>query len=281
MIEIIHFSYFFVFFLGAIFGSFLNVIQAELEPNVLEIKKKKSFWQRINRRSHCPKCKQKLLWWQLVPILSYIFLKGKCSFCGEKISIKYFLVEFFSGVLFLLLWYFLLHKYLFFLSSYFLVEFVFWISVSSLLILIFLFDLKEKIIPDILLILIIPFALFYSVFDFSDWTFHFLNIFNSLKYGILFSFPFYAIWYLSKGRAIGYADWKLVFVLSLFIETFFQNLIFVFGSFWIGALVTVPLLFLGKKYKLKSEVPFGPFIIMSFLVIIFNSFSYNFLPFFS
>jgi prepilin signal peptidase PulO-like enzyme (type II secretory pathway) len=72
---------------------------------------------------------------------------------------------------------------------------------------------------------------------------------------------------------MGFADWKLVFFLSLLLKNPMENLLFVFGSFWIGALYAIPSLIF-KKGNLKSEVPFGPFIILSFLITFLFSLSY-------
>ena len=274
MSELSILSYFFIFFLGTIFGSFLNVIAFELEPVVFEKKTKTTFWQRINRRSQCPNCQHILQPHELVPLFSYIFLKGKCSSCKQKISSRYFLVEIFSGLVFSGLWYFLIEKYFSFLNTHLLIEFIYWIPVLSILILIFLFDFKHKIIPDRLLILLLPLAILYSIFDFNTQTFIWLNILQALEYAFGFAFPFFAIWFLSKGRAMGFADWKLIFVLTFFLNSFAQELLFVVGSFWVGAIYSLPLLILKKKYGLKSEVPFGPFIILSFLLTIFSGFSY-------
>ena len=151
--EIIFFvTLFFVFFLGAIFGSFLNVISAELEPNVLlekeEIKKQgiKSFWKRINRRSACPKCSHALSPIELVPIFSWIGLLGKCKNCKVKIPARYFLVEIFSGITFMGFFWEIINRlkinseFFGIFPNYMWIEFLFLIPIISAIILIFLFD---------------------------------------------------------------------------------------------------------------------------------------------
>lgn len=85
--------YLILFFItGLLFGSFYNVVG-------LRLPKKESI---IYPSSHCPKCNHKLSWYELIPVLSYIFLKGKCKNCKEKISIMYPVVELISGILFAL-----------------------------------------------------------------------------------------------------------------------------------------------------------------------------------
>ena len=89
--EIIIF-YFLIFCIGAVFGSFftLAVYRIPLHKDI------------THERSFCPNCKHKLSFWDMIPILSYIFLKGKCRYCGQKIRIRYLLLEVCSGLVFLL-----------------------------------------------------------------------------------------------------------------------------------------------------------------------------------
>ncbi len=89
------FSYFylFIFLVGLCIGSFLNVVIYRLEKEESVAK----------GRSYCPYCKHQLIWLDLVPVFSFLFLRGKCRYCGEKISIQYPLVEIATGILFLLI----------------------------------------------------------------------------------------------------------------------------------------------------------------------------------
>ncbi len=265
--SIIYLVYFFFFYFGAIMGSFLNVIVFELEENVLKTKDErekkgiKSFWKRINRRSHCVTCNQTLGVLDLFPIFSYIFTLGKCRHCKVKFSPRYLFVEIFSGLVFLGIFYkiFLGNFDINFLSNFIFLTFLF-----SGLILIFLFDLKHKIIPNLVLYptLFLSFLYLY-IQNMLSWE----TIFHS----IIISLPFWGIWFISKGRAMGFADWKLVFLLSLFLKSFEEIYSFGILSFWYGAIYALILMWISKKYSLNSEVPFGPFLILSFWTIfIFN-----------
>jgi leader peptidase (prepilin peptidase)/N-methyltransferase len=241
----------------------------------------KIFWKRINRRSACTKCSSRLGALDLFPIFSYILLLAKCRKCKKRISPRYFLVEIFSGLVFLgLFWKFFEpltslnnNLSLSILSSSFWTEFIFFLPILCSLILIFLFDLKHKIIPDVVIFPTFLYSLFFINFNFSEnlWDFNFLwdDIFRAFSFAI----PFFAIWFFSRGRAMGFADWKLIFLLSLFFDEVMKNLLFVFGSFWVGAIYLIPLLIL-KKSNLKSKVPFGPFIIISFFLVYFLDLSY-------
>jgi len=127
---------------GILIGSFLNVV-------ILRIPKNESI---VFPASHCPTCKTPLKWWHNIPIISYIFLKGKCAFCGEKISIQYPLIELLSGFIVGIVYYkngfdiFSLMLMLSFLS----------LLVSSMV------DLKYKAITYIMNILPVTFAIFSS-----------------------------------------------------------------------------------------------------------------------
>jgi leader peptidase (prepilin peptidase)/N-methyltransferase len=118
----------FAFVLGAVVGSFLNVCiyRMPLDLSVNE-----------PRRSFCPACKKQLRWYQNIPLLSWLFLRGRCSNCGSKISFRYFLVELVTALLFLAVW----------LQFPWPVAIAYWIFVSLLLVGIFV-DLEHFIIPD-------------------------------------------------------------------------------------------------------------------------------------
>ncbi len=268
MENITYILYFFFFYFGAIMGSFLNVIVAELEPNVLMGKKERktknisSFWKRINRRSQCNTCGHNLEFLDLFPIFSYIFTLGKCRHCGQKFSPRYLFVEIFSALVFLGMFYKIFDGK--FDSSFFW-NFGFLTLIFSGLILIFLFDLKHKIIPDLVLIPVGILSLIYLYF-FGE-----LNL-TIIWHSLLTAFPFFAFWFFSNGKAMGFADWKLVLLLSLFLRDINQLYSFGVLAFWYGAVYAIGIMIFSKKYKLKSEVPFGPFILLSFWTIYFFNF---------
>ena len=131
---------FFIF--GIVIGSFLNVV-------ILRIPKKESI---VFPASHCPNCKTPLKWWHNIPIFSYIALKGKCAFCGEKISIQYPLVELMSGIIVAFVYY----KSGFNIFSVMMMASFLSLLVSSIV------DLKYKAITYIMNVLPVTFAIFSS-----------------------------------------------------------------------------------------------------------------------
>ena len=86
-------TYLLVFVFGLLMGSFLNCVLFRLEESSLSF---------LKGRSYCPKCRKELSWFDLVPVLSFVFLLGKCRYCKEKISFHYPLVEIMVGIVFML-----------------------------------------------------------------------------------------------------------------------------------------------------------------------------------
>lgn len=118
----------FVFCIGAIFGSFLNVV-------ILRAFSGESI---VLPPSKCPKCGNRLKWWHNIPILSYILLRGKCHFCHEKISIQYPIIEFITGVLFLLT----------FFRYGLQIDVIFAFAVVCMLVVLSVTDIKERVVFD-------------------------------------------------------------------------------------------------------------------------------------
>ena len=118
----------FVFCIGTIFGSFLNVV-------ILRAFSGESI---VLPPSKCPKCGNRLKWWHNIPILSYIILRGKCHFCHEKISIQYPIIEFITGVLFLLT----------FFRYGLQIDLIFALAVVCMLIVLSVTDIKERVVFD-------------------------------------------------------------------------------------------------------------------------------------
>lgn len=215
--------YFLIFIFGLSVGSFLNVVICRLET-------KESI---VAKRSHCPQCGAVLKWYDLIPLLSFVFLLGKCRSCGKKINWQYPVVEIATGLLFLL-----------FFNLYF------YLIIICFLIIIFVYDLKHYIIPNKVVFPAIILSFFYSIFIGS-----FLNF---LLAALGASGFFLALVLVSKGRWMGMGDVKLAFLMGLILG--WPNILAaLFLAFLSGAVVGVALIIFGKK-GLKSQIPFGPFL---------------------
>ena len=243
---------FFVF--GIIIGSFLNVV-------IFRYNTHRSF----GGRSGCMACGKELSWYELFPIFSFLFLRGRCKGCKTHISFQYPIVEFISGLFFTILFLKFQHAFLFDTIS-FTVSYVYYSVVFSLLLVIAVYDLKHKIIPD-MLAFILGAVSFLGLFLFVDCNFspHLPTILEFLS-GLFISLPFALMWLLSGGKWMGLGDAKLAisFGWLLGISAALSGLVI---SFWSGAIIGLILIAFSKKDSLKSEIPFAPFLVIGLLII--------------
>jgi len=259
-----------IFLFGLIIGSFLNCVIYRLALPNFSLKNLGG----LKGRSFCPLCKHELAWQDLIPVFSFIFLRGKCRYCREKISLQYPLVELAAGIIFLLVFLPWCNE---FTPVNLLSLWYFWI-ISCFLIVIFVYDLKHYIIPDkIIYPAIIIAGIFNLQFLISEegsapfFTFAPINgssVFNySILAAILVAAFFLVIVLISRGKWMGIGDIKLAFLMGLFLG--WPNiLVALFSAFFIGAIIGVGLVLSGKK-TLKSEVPFGPFLVTGTFIALF------------
>jgi prepilin signal peptidase PulO-like enzyme (type II secretory pathway) len=255
---------FFVFIFGVCIGSFLNCVIYRLEQE-----------KSLNGRSFCPHCKHTLSWLDLFPVFSYLFLRGKCRYCHKKISIQYPLVELATGLVFLLIFNFkfeILNQ--FEISQFLNLAFLFYIAAS--LIIIFIYDLKHYLIPDKVLVPAVAIAVVYQLFSNlvnSNWilTLNFkFQILNYLFAVLIAAGFFFALWLVSRGKWMGFGDVKLAVLMGLLLGL--PNVLAaLFLAFFFGAIIGI-ILMVFKKKGLKSEIPFGPFLIIgTFFALLFGS----------
>ena len=233
------FSYLVIFIFGLMVGSFLNSIIYRLQTG-------ESF---LFKRSFCPHCKHKLGWQDLIPIFSFLILRGKCRYCSQKISLQYPLVELATGLLFV---------------SFFIFHFSFFIFIiACFLIIIFVYDLKYYLIPDKIIYPAIAITFLYQLFRIPD----FKLLINPFFSALLASLFFLTIVLVSRGKWMGVGDIKLAFFIGLFLG--WPNiLVALFLAFFIGAIIGVGLIASQRK-TLKSEVPFGPFLVVGIFIALF------------
>src|SRR5699024_3732009 len=204
--------------------------------------------------SRCTRCNKLLKCYELVPIFSFLFQKGKCRYCGESISPQYPFVEFLNGLLYLILY------YRFNLG----LDFIFYSIIFSILIVISFIDINFQVIPNSINVLLFITAILYKIFQhllYSTWP----KMFNSILGLIISGGVFLLIAILSKG-GIGGGDIKLIGVLG-FILGFKMSILNMVLSFLLGAIISVFLLLLNIK-EIRDQIPFGPFICLSFIVTV-------------
>lgn len=229
---------------GLIIGSFLNVC-------INRIPRKESIaWP----GSHCPNCNTYLRWYDNIPLISYVLLLGKCRYCGDKISFQYPIVELLNGILCLIMFY----KFNFNLN------FIYYSLLSSILLIITFIDLKEMIIPDELVVIILILAIIQKCTNFFLYDLS-LDLLNSILGFLLAGGLFLAIVILSKG-GMGGGDVTLIASLG-FILGIKYILLNIFLSFLLGAIISIFLLSSKLKTQ-KDPIPFGPFIVVAFFITV-------------
>ncbi len=252
------------FVLGIIIGSFLNVVILRYNSG-----------RTLGGRSSCPSCGHMLTWYELIPLISFIRQKGKCARCESKISWQYPLVELITGVLFTATF------VKFYNFPHVILYTCFFSVLCSLLIIIAVYDLHHKIIPngivytfDMLSLAVIFIPFFYHTTNAS--------ITNFVIAGPLLALPFALLWLFSGGRWMGLGDAKLILGLGwlLGLRAGFSAIVF---GIWIAAAVSIILIILqqsvwfshsrlisrGGRFTMKSELPLAPFLIIGFLLVFF------------
>lgn len=241
-----------LFFFGIICGSFANVC-------IYRLPKNKSI---VTGRSFCPKCKKKIIWYDNIPLLSFILLKSKCRFCKKPINSQYFIVELITAISFVSIYYFFGLTLAALLLS----------ILSVFFIIIFFIDLKHFIIPNELTFPLMIIGFFKS-FDPNLNQTIFPNYINSLIGGV---FGYLIIWLIiffykkvRKKEGMGLGDAKLLAVVGFWFG-WFSIPFTIFMSSVVALIFVLPSL-INKSRKMSSQIPFGPYIIIA--VIFYVSFS--------
>ena len=253
-------KYFFLFLLGSAWGSFLNVLIFRYKPN-----KKFNFFKVISGRSYCPYCKRKLLKRDLIPIISFLVLKGKCRFCQRQISWIYPVVEILSGILAILI---------FLKTSPSVFLFLLWFLAFSHFLVLSFIDLKYLFVPNQLLnslllvsiVLVIFFQFpghyFWKAFPQFNW-----RILNHLVGGIIFGLPMWIFCVRTKEEFLGLGDAKAM-AISCFLFGWPKSILVFNLSFLIGGVFSLFLMVFFKK-GLKLKIPFFPFLALANFLVFF------------
>jgi len=237
---------FFSLILGLIIGSFINVL-------VYRVPKGESI---VYPTSHCPECKHPLKWYDLIPLLSYIMLRGKCRYCGHKIPVRYPVIELVAGLAFMGValkygWSFNLLKYVIF---------------SGLLITVSFIDILDGVVPDIV---VIPGAAIGLIFAIIQGK----TIFLDSLYGLLVMGGFFVlIILLTRGKGMGQGDATLGIMIGAFLGLKF-SIAALFISVIIGGIGgVIAILFMRKKRS--DTMPFGPFLAIAAYIMLLYGFEF-------
>lgn len=258
--EVISALFFFIF--GTLIGSFLNVVIFRHNTG-----------KDLSGRSKCQSCGGTLRSFELVPVFSFLVQKGACRICKSKISIQYPIIEFLTGTFFLFI----------FFTYVFIPETVFSLIVVSLLIIITTYDIRHGIIPNTFVYAFIGMSLLALFFNINTLAYTEPTL-GALLAGPILALPIWLLWKMSDGKWIGLGDAKLFLGVGWFLGILAGITAFIL-SFWIGAFVGLVLLSLKqftrirklnlgvKDLTIKTEVPFAPFIVLSFFIVYFFGFN--------
>lgn len=237
------------FILGIVVGSFYNVVGLRIPLNESIIKPK----------SHCMRCGHELKWYELIPIFSYLFLRGKCYNCKEKISIIYPLIELATGLLFLI-------SYLFFGFS---LELIISITIVSFSILVIISDVNYMIIPDSFIVICSIIIIVTKIFSVG-----FIEALIAILYGIISFGIMYLIMLLGnvmfKKECLGGADIKLMFIAGLLLNPLHALLVILIASF-----TALPISLVQYFKKKEHMIPFGPFLVLGMLIVYFSQIGFK------
>lgn len=224
-------------------GSFLTVVG-------FRVPKKENF---ISTRSHCDICGHELKLYEMIPIFSYLFQKGRCRYCKAKIDIMALFMEIFTGVLFAVAYY----------SFGFTLDILIALGIVCLLMIVIVSDLTYLIIPDGVLV-------FFSIY------FIIVQIFNLGLKGalikVLTGLLLFGIMYLImlignkvfKRESLGGGDIKMMFVFGLVLEPLLGIL-----TIFLGSLIALPMSFLLMMKNNDRVIPFGPFLLLALNLVYF------------
>lgn len=251
--------------LGLCFGSFVNALVWRLHQQALPKKKRVSTDKELSvskGRSMCPHCQHTLAWYDLLPVVSWLSLAGKCRYCKQPISGQYPLIELLTAGLFVAsyIWWptELDHRGIFLLT-------VWLISLVGLVALI-VYDIRWMLLPNKIVFPLIAIATLSVAGDslYSDEPFH--TILMSIGSLLVAGGIFYVLFQVSNGKWIGGGDVKLGFALGLLLGRPDLAFLMLFTASILGLVVSLPAV-LSKKSKLSSKIPFGPFLIIATIVV--------------
>lgn len=227
--------YIFVFLYGIVIGSFLNVC-------IYRIPKKESI---VTVNSHCMNCNHRLAWYDLFPLFSFLFLKGRCRYCGTKLSLQYPLIEFMNGMLYVVI----------FAVNGMSLESVFWCFLTSALLVLSVIDYRTMEIPIGVNAVILAIGIVHMVFDRERFLHYIIGFFAASLFLLLCLI-------VTRGKGIGGGDIKLMAVAGLCVGWENILLALVFGCI-IGSVIQCIVIAVTKN---KTKFAMGPYLSVGIFV---------------
>jgi len=245
-----------------IFGSFLNMALARLNTG--------RSW---GGRSHCMTCSHELAWYDLLPVISFVTLLGRCRYCGVSMGVRYLVLELLTVAWVLGMWFVLGWGAPFIIAS----------LVGGVLLLISFYDLRHMIIPDVLLLLLTALTLLGILISGWDVGFTYQAVVGSFTGDRLIAMvglplPFFIMWLVTGGRAMGFGDIKMMAWMGLSLGLW-GGVEALFIAVWLGGLFGLMVMLLRGCVRLgfittprfkarlrESAIPFGPFLALGFML---------------
>jgi len=238
-----------IFIFGLTIGSFINALEYRIDSELSILK----------GRSICPKCKKQLKWYENIPVLSFLFLEGKCGHCKEPISWQYPIVELLTGFSFVAgFWKLGVLTDTISIFSHLILYFIF-----SILILVALHDQKTSYVLSAYVYAAIISVVIYLLVTYTGvWEIKniWLYLLPNLASALIAASPFAILYIFSKGAWMGAGDIEVAVLLG-FLLGWPNFLIALYFAFIVGSLWGIIKVYMLKNAKLKSELPFAPFLI--------------------
>lgn len=251
-----------LFLLGICVGSFVNAFVWRLHEQERSKKKPRKELSILQGRSMCVHCRHQLGAKDLVPVLSWLELRGKCRYCHKPISWQYPLVEVSTAALFVF-------SYLWWpygLETAGMIQFGFWLITAAIFMILAVYDLKWMLLPNKIVYPLIALSLAGVILQ-SVLLRDFSVVWQAF-WGVVCLFGlFWFLFQLSNGKWIGGGDVKLAAALGLIVGGPIQAVLVIFLASLLGMFVSVPLMVRGKK-SMTSKVPFGPFLLAATVIVV-------------
>lgn len=259
---------FVLFLFGIIFGSFVNALVWRLHEQQKPRKGKRTAMTAqdlsiLKGRSMCPHCRHELAAADLVPIFSWLWLRGRCRYCSKSISVQYPLVELATGVLFAV-------TYLFWpvplSGSVQIVSFGFTLAYIVIFMALAVYDAKWYLLPNKLVFLLTGLASL-QVIVVAVLEHDVVALWWPIAGAAVIYSVFWGLFQVSKGEWIGGGDVKLALALGLIAGSPLHALLVIFFASLLGTLASIPLLIRGRK-GLTRHIPFGPYLMAATLIVV-------------
>lgn len=243
--------------LGLCFGSFVNALVWRLHKQSKSRSVLSTKYSVLKGRSMCVHCHHVLAWYDLLPVVSWVLLGGKCRYCRKPISWQYPAVELLTAGLFMF-------SYAYF--PYDLTLLPLWMVILTGLIALAVYDIRWMLLPNRLVFPLQALAAVYVTMAASSSGSYVHTIWQAVL-GVIFSAGlFYLLFQVSRGTWIGGGDVKLAVVLGLVLGGAVESLLMIFVASLLGSLVGIPLVLAGKT-KLQGKIPFGPLLIAATVIV--------------